>query len=146
MLILCGRPLLPLDRLAASRYLCPSKTATTTDTIPMCHQPKTSTRPQTDVSRPCLSAGASHDQVDIGDVVRANLLRLRQARSLSLQELAELAGVSPAALEDLATARSFPGVELLWKLARALDLPCTVFVEEPVVVSPASPLRASRAA
>ena len=112
----------------------------------MGHQPKTSTRPQTDVSRPCLSAGASHDQVDIGDVVRVNLLRLRQARSLSLQELAELAGVSPAALEDLATARSFPGVELLWKLARALNLPCTVFVEEPVVVSPASPLGASRAA
>jgi ribosome-binding protein aMBF1 (putative translation factor) len=112
----------------------------------MCHQPKISTRPQADVSGPCPSPGASHDKIDMGDVVRANLLRLRQARGLSLEGLAELAGVSPAALQDLAAGRRFPGVELLWRLAHALDLPCTIFIEEPVAVRPGSPHGASRAA
>ena len=93
---------------------------------------------------PSLAHGRSHDQADfqetdvqetdIGDVVRANLLRLSQARGLSLQGLAAVAGVSPAELEDLAAGRSFPALGLLWKLARALDVPCTSFIEEPGTV------------
>ena len=93
---------------------------------------------------PSLVHGKSHDQADnqetdvqetdIGDVVRANLLRLSQARGLSLLGLATVAGVSPAELEDLATGRSFPALGLLFKLARALDVPCTAFIEEPGTV------------
>ena len=78
-------------------------------------------RPSTD--------GGSHDEAeinepDIADVIRANLLWLRQARGLSLQDLAVVAGVNPAELDELAAGRSFPGLGLLWKLARALDLAC----------------------
>jgi transcriptional regulator with XRE-family HTH domain len=99
----------------------------------MCREQKIS------IPRP-FTHGASHDEADIhepdiADVVRANLLRLMQARGLSLQGLAAIAGVSPAALEDVAAGRSFPSLGLLWKLARALDLPCTVFIEEPLLPS-----------
>ena len=78
-------------------------------------------------------------ETDIGDVVRANLLRLSQARGLSLQGLAAVAGVSPAELEDLAAGRSFPALGLLFKLARALGLPCTAFIEEPGTVGLGAP-------
>ena len=98
---------------------------------------------------PSLARGASHRQpdieetdvretqpqeTDIGDVVRANFLWLSQARGLSLQGLAARAGVSPSELEDLAAGRSFPALGLLFKLARALDVPCTAFIEEPDTV------------
>ncbi len=76
-------------------------------------------------------APAEPAEADIGDIVRANLLRLMQERGLSYEALAGRASVSQAVLEDLAIGRRFPGVELLWKLACALDLPCTVFIEEP---------------
>jgi plasmid maintenance system antidote protein VapI len=98
---------------------------------------------------PSLAHGKSHDQTDdqetevqetdIGDVVRANLLRLSQARGLSLRGLATVAGVSPAELEDLVTGRSFPALGLLLKLARALDVPCTSFIEEPGTVGLGAP-------
>jgi hypothetical protein len=89
---------------------------------------------------------ADTEETDIGDVVRANLLRLSQARGLSLQGLAALAGINPAELEDLAAGRSFPALGLLWKLARALDLPCTAFIETPEIVSEGAPQGASRVA
>jgi len=73
-------------------------------------------------------------EADIGDIVRANLLRLMQERGLSYDALAGRAGIPPAMLEELAIGRRFPGVELLWKLACALDLPCTVFIDEPPLV------------
>ena len=88
----------------------------------MCHEQNISIpRPSTD--------GGSHDEAeinepDIADVIRANLLWLRQARGLSLQDLAVVAGINPAKLDELAAGRSFPGLGLLWKLARALDLAC----------------------
>jgi len=77
---------------------------------------------------------------DIGDVIRANFLKLRQERRLSLRQLAELARTSLSTLEDLASGKSFPGIELLWKLAQALDVPCTAFIEEPAMAAlPSAP-------
>ena len=70
-------------------------------------------------------------EADIGDIVRANLLRLMQERGLSYDALAGQAGIPRGMLEELAMGHRFPEVELLWKLARALDLPCTVFIDEP---------------
>jgi ribosome-binding protein aMBF1 (putative translation factor) len=110
---------------------------------------------------PSLAHGTSHDQAeaqetdaqqadvqetDIADVVRANLLRLSQTRGLSLQGLAEVAGINPAELEDLAAGRSFPALGLLFKLARALDVPCTAFIEEPGTVELAARKGNSRVA
>jgi hypothetical protein len=73
-------------------------------------------------------------ETDIGEVIRGNLLRLCRAQDLSLQALAERADVNLSDLEALASGRRFPALGLLLKLARAFDLPCTVFIEEPVTV------------
>jgi ribosome-binding protein aMBF1 (putative translation factor) len=75
------------------------------------------------------------EEIDVGDMIRANLLKLRRERGLSLRELSELSEVSLSTLEDLASGKSFPSVELLWKLAHALDLPCTAFIEEPAMAT-----------
>jgi ribosome-binding protein aMBF1 (putative translation factor) len=75
------------------------------------------------------------EDTDIGDVIRANFLKLRQERGLSLSQLAEIAGTSQSTLEDLASGKRFPGIELLWKLAQALDVPCTAFIEEPAMAA-----------
>jgi transcriptional regulator with XRE-family HTH domain len=64
-------------------------------------------------------------------VIRANLLRLRRDRGLSLEALAQRAGIAVSVLEDLAAGRRFAGVELLWRLAQALGQPCTAFIELP---------------
>jgi ribosome-binding protein aMBF1 (putative translation factor) len=80
------------------------------------------------------------EDTDIGDVIRANFLKLRQERGLSLRQLAELAGTSQSTLEDLASGKRFPGIELLWKLAQALDVPCTAFIEESAMAAlPSAP-------
>ena len=91
------------------------------------------------ISTPAVGAASAMAEADIGDIIRANLMRLMQARGLSYDALAERAGIPRAMLEELAIGRRFPGVELLWKLARALDLPCTVFIDEP----PLTPRRAA---
>jgi ribosome-binding protein aMBF1 (putative translation factor) len=82
------------------------------------------------------------EEIDIGDVIRANLLKLRRERGLSLGELAELSRTSLSTLEDLASGRTFPNIELLWKLAQALNLPCTAFIEEQAIASLPSAQRA----
>jgi len=51
---------------------------------------------------------------DIGDVIRANFLKLRQERGLSLRQLAELAGTSQSTLEDLASGKRLPAPGPLW--------------------------------
>jgi transcriptional regulator with XRE-family HTH domain len=79
---------------------------------------------------PPPQASASED-IDVSQVIRTNLLRLSRERDLSLDALAKLSGVKLSALADLASGASFPSVGMLWKLAHALDLPCTAFVERP---------------
>jgi ribosome-binding protein aMBF1 (putative translation factor) len=107
---------------------------------PMCEHVKVFTHQRIHDSAQSVAVGVRRDEVDdeeidIGDVIRANLLKLRRERGLSLEDLAKLSGVSQSTFEDLASGRSFPSIELLWKLARALDLPCTAFIEEPKVAT-----------
>jgi ribosome-binding protein aMBF1 (putative translation factor) len=96
---------------------------------------------------PFLVPSASHERpeteasdaeeiqaTDIAEVIRGNLLRLCRAQDLSLLALAARADVNLSDLEALASGRSFPALGLLLKLARAFDLPCTVFIEEPLTV------------
>ena len=55
-------------------------------------------------------------------MVGANLRRLRSMRGLSLERLARRAGVSRAMLSQTELGRSAPTINLLWKVARALDV------------------------
>jgi transcriptional regulator with XRE-family HTH domain len=80
---------------------------------------------------PAAPAAPPMAEADIGDIIRANLLRLMQERGLSCDALAERAGIPRTVLEELAIGHRFPGLELLWKLAHAFDLPCTVFIDGP---------------
>ena len=93
-------------------------------------------RPSTD--------GGSHDEAeinepDIADVIRANLLWLRQARGLSLQDLAVVAGVNPAELDELAAGRSFPA----WACSGSSPAHSTwlAIIEEPATVRRGRPRR-----
>ena len=59
---------------------------------------------------------------DLAPVVGANLRRLRVRRGLSLEKLAQSSGVSRAMLGQIELGRSAPTINVLWKIARALDV------------------------
>ncbi len=59
---------------------------------------------------------------DLSPVVAENLRHLRAARGLSLEKLAVLSGVSRAMLGQIELGKSTPTINVLWKIARALDV------------------------
>ena len=65
---------------------------------------------------------------DLAPVVGANLRRLRGERGLSLEGLAKLSGVSRAMLGQIELGQSAPTINVLWKIARALDLPFSALI------------------
>jgi ribosome-binding protein aMBF1 (putative translation factor) len=68
---------------------------------------------------------------DPGDVqirIARNLVQLRESRGLSQRALAKLAETNLARVKEIETAKAFPDIALIWKLALALDVPCTVLV------------------
>lgn len=66
------------------------------------------------------SADAS---ADLTPIVGANLRRLRQKRGLSLERLARSSSVSRAMLSQIELGQSTPTINVLWKIARTLDVP-----------------------
>jgi transcriptional regulator with XRE-family HTH domain len=60
---------------------------------------------------------------DLTPVVGANLRRLRAKKGLSLERLAKLSGVSRAMLGQVELGQSTPTINVLWKIALALDVP-----------------------
>jgi transcriptional regulator with XRE-family HTH domain len=72
---------------------------------------------------PIDPAAAAPELDDPGRMIGPNLKRLRTGRALSLDALARLAGVSRAMIGQIEAGRSMPTIRLLWKLARALDVP-----------------------
>jgi transcriptional regulator with XRE-family HTH domain len=63
------------------------------------------------------------DAGGIATIVSRNLKRLRQGRALSLEDLARRSNVSRGMLSQIELGRSVPTIALLWKVARALDVP-----------------------
>jgi len=59
---------------------------------------------------------------DLAPVVGQNLRRLRNKRGLSLEKLAKASGVSRAMLGQIELGQSAPTINVLWKIARALDV------------------------
>ena len=62
---------------------------------------------------------ASAEPPRVGDTLAA----LRQARSLSLDELSRMAGVSKSMLSQIERAQANPTVAVVWRLANALGVP-----------------------
>lgn len=60
-----------------------------------------------------------------------NLRKLRSERSLSLDALSQLCGVSRAMLGQIELNRSVPTITVLWRIAKALDVPFSALMHEP---------------
>ncbi len=65
---------------------------------------------------------------DLAPVVGKNLRRLRTERGLSLEKLARASGVSRAMLGQIELGQSAPTINVLWKIARALDVPFSAMI------------------
>ncbi|MFZ5445926.1 MAG: helix-turn-helix domain-containing protein [Myxococcota bacterium] len=68
------------------------------------------------------------DGADLAPVVGKNLKRLRTERGLSLEKLAQSSGVSRAMLGQVELGQSAPTINVLWKMARALDVPFSALI------------------
>ena len=62
------------------------------------------------------------DAADLAPVVGQNLRKLRTRRGLSLERLSQLSGVSRAMLGQIELGQSAPTINVLWKIARALEV------------------------
>ena len=60
---------------------------------------------------------------DVLPVVARNLRRLRVSKGHSLERLARASGVSRAMLGQIELAQSAPSINVLWRIASALDTP-----------------------
>jgi transcriptional regulator with XRE-family HTH domain len=60
---------------------------------------------------------------DVLPAVAANLRRLRTRKGFSLERLARASGVSRAMLGQIELAQSAPTINLLWRIATALQIP-----------------------
>ncbi|MEJ5914989.1 helix-turn-helix domain-containing protein [Pseudokineococcus sp. 1T1Z-3] len=63
------------------------------------------------------------------DVIAASLARERRRAGISLTELARRAGVAKSTLSQLEQGAGNPGVETLWALSTALEVPLTRLLE-----------------
>lgn len=74
----------------------------------------------------------AHDEAsrDLAPVVGANLRRLRTQRGLSLEKLARASGVSRAMLGQVELGKSAPTINVLWKIARALEIPFSALIRD----------------
>jgi transcriptional regulator with XRE-family HTH domain len=70
---------------------------------------------------------------DLRQLLAANVRALAEAKGVSLNKLADLAGISRPTMHFLLTARSSVGIDTIAKLADALDL------QPAVLLRPAEP-------
>ena len=73
-------------------------------------------------------AESPEPSTDLAPVVGKNLKRLRTERGLSLEKLAQSSGVSRAMLGQVELGQSAPTINVLWKMARALDVPFSALI------------------
>ena len=72
---------------------------------------------------PICPSDPEYDSEQLGAIVGSNLRRVRTSRGLSLERLAKASGVSRAMLGQIELGRSVPTISLLWKVAKALEVP-----------------------
>src|ERR1041384_5487591 len=74
---------------------------------------------------------------DLTPIVGANLRRLRVKRGLSLERMAKASGVSRAMLGQIELGHSTPTINVVWKIARALDVSFATLITEHAATSTA---------
>lgn len=67
---------------------------------------------------------------ELAQIVAANLRALRKRRGLSLERLANVCGVSRAMLSQIELGRSMPTIKVVWKIARAFDIPFSALITD----------------
>ncbi len=82
-------------------------------------------RPQKRTTADLAPSPAETAEPHVGPALR----RLRADRGLSLDRLAATSGVSRAMLNQIELAKSTPTIKLLWKIARALEVPFSALIE-----------------
>src|SRR3954454_1005649 len=87
------------------------------------------------------SASEEEHAHDLTPVVGANLRRLRVKRGLSLERMAKASGVSRAMLGQIELGHSTPTINVVWKIARALDVSFATLITEHAATSTAIVLR-----
>ena len=86
---------------------------------------KDAVAPRPDAATPAATPappGVAPESTDLAPVVGGNLRRLRTRRGLSLERLAQISGVSRAMLGQIELGQSAPTINVLWKIARALEV------------------------
>ncbi len=73
---------------------------------------------------------ATESVADLTPIVGANLRRLRVKRGLSLERMAKASGVSRAMLGQIELGHSTPTINVVWKIARALDVSFATLITE----------------
>jgi transcriptional regulator with XRE-family HTH domain len=68
--------------------------------------------------------------LDLVPVLGANLRRLRVKRGLSLERLSALSGVSRAMLSQVELGYSAPTINVVWRIANALDVPFSALLTQ----------------
>jgi transcriptional regulator with XRE-family HTH domain len=89
----------------------------------------TETSGSTDPWAGVKSAQESLENTDLAPVVGQNLRQLRMRRGLSLEKLAQKSGVSRAMLGQIELGQSAPTINVLWKIARALDVTFAALIQ-----------------
>ncbi|HTA91728.1 MAG TPA: XRE family transcriptional regulator [Polyangiaceae bacterium] len=86
--------------------------------------------PPVEEAVPSVLAPKKEDAADLTPIVGANLRRLRVKRGLSLERMAKASGVSRAMLGQIELGQSTPTINVVWKIARALDVPFSTLITE----------------
>jgi transcriptional regulator with XRE-family HTH domain len=81
--------------------------------------------------RPTAGGGDDIGAAELGRTVAENVRQRRQARGLSLDDLAVASGVSRAALSQIETCKTNPSVGVLWKIAVGLGVPFSEIIGAP---------------
>jgi len=76
------------------------------------------------------SAAREEPSQDLTPVVGRNLRRFRSERALSLEALSKAFSVSRAMLGQVELGQSTPTINVVWKIARALDVPFSALISE----------------
>jgi transcriptional regulator with XRE-family HTH domain len=92
------------------------------ETVVASHTDKSAEEPRPEAGAAPGTPPPLTESADLAPVVGGNLRRLRTRRGLSLERLAQISGVSRAMLGQIELGQSAPTINVLWKIARALEV------------------------
>jgi XRE family transcriptional regulator, regulator of sulfur utilization len=78
------------------------------------------------------------------DAVATNLRTIRDQRSLSLDQLSELTGVSKSMLRQVETGKSSPTISTIWKITNGLRVSFTALLKKPTIEAEVKPFRGEK--